>query len=108
MCSYGARYALFPVQFNLREHSHMTSDVSGVFLTNPNKILYCISLFSKIRYSLTYLPQNLTSYVNAPYLQNLGAIWPPCPHAGYGLAFEDCNKRVKQEAECQFYIRLFA
>ena len=29
------------------------------------QILYYISLFSKIRCSLTYLPKNLTSYVNA-------------------------------------------
>ena len=44
----------------LREHSHMTSDVLGAFLTYlhtyPNQILYFISLFSKIRYTLTYLP----------------------------------------------------
>ena len=32
----------------------------------PNQILYYISLCSKIRCSLTYLPKNLTSYMNAP------------------------------------------
>ena len=40
-------------KIGLREHLHMTSDVLGVFLTYlttyPNQILYCISLFSKIR-----------------------------------------------------------
>ena len=37
--------------------------------TYPNQILdYYISPFSKIRCSLTYLPKNLTSYVNAPYV----------------------------------------
>ena len=49
----------------------MTSDVFWAFLTYlpstyPNQILYYISLFSKIRCSLTYLPKNLTSYVNSP------------------------------------------
>ena len=43
----------------IREHSHMTSDVFGLFLTclptYPNQILYYISLFSKIRCSLIYL-----------------------------------------------------
>ena len=34
--------------------------------TYPNQILYYISLFSKIRWS--YLPKNLTSYMNAPLL----------------------------------------
>ena len=35
--------------------------------TYPNQILYYISLFSKIHFSLTYiLPINMTSYVNAP------------------------------------------
>ena len=34
--------------------------------TYPNQILYYISLCSKIRWCLTYLPKNLTSYVNAP------------------------------------------
>jgi hypothetical protein len=37
--------------------------------TYPNQILYYISIFSKIRCSLTYLPyllKNLTSHVNAP------------------------------------------
>ena len=34
--------------------------------TYPNQILYYISLCSKIRCSLTYLPKNLTSYVNDP------------------------------------------
>ena len=54
--------------------SHMTSDFLGNFwpTTYPNQILYYISLSSKIRCSLTYLPKylpkNLTSYVNA--LQN--------------------------------------
>ena len=39
---------------NIREHSHMTSDVFGVFLTYLlNQILYYISLCSKIRFSLT-------------------------------------------------------
>ena len=37
----------------LWEHSYMTSDVLGVFLTYlptyPNQILYYLSLFSKIR-----------------------------------------------------------
>ena len=41
------------------DNSHMTSDVFGAFLihlpTYPNQILYYISLFSKIRCSLTYL-----------------------------------------------------
>ena len=32
--------------------------------TYPNQILYYISLFNKIRFSLTYLPKILTSYVN--------------------------------------------
>ena len=54
--------------FQLREHSHMTSDVFGYFWpTYPNQILYYISLFS-IKSDdawLTYLPKNLTSYVNA-------------------------------------------
>ena len=39
-----------------KEHSHITSDVLGAFLTylltHPNQMLYYISLFS----SLTYLP----------------------------------------------------
>ena len=51
-------------------HILMTSDVFWTFLTYlptyPNQILYYISLFSKIRFSLTYLPKYLTSYVNAP------------------------------------------
>ena len=37
--------------------------------TYPNQMFYYISLFSKIRCSLNYLPslpKNLTSYVNAP------------------------------------------
>ena len=39
------------------KHSHMTKDVFGYFWpTYPNQILYYISLFSKIRCSLTYLP----------------------------------------------------
>ena len=55
----------------LREHSHMTSDGFWIFLTYlPTLIrclmLYYISLFTKIRCSLTYLPKSLTSYVNAP------------------------------------------
>ena len=41
----------------------MTSDIFLVFLTY---LLTLISLFSKIRFSLTYLPKNLTLYVNAP------------------------------------------
>ena len=44
----------------IREHSHMTSDVFGAFLTYlltyPNQMVYYIGLFSKIRSSLTYLP----------------------------------------------------
>ena len=36
--------------------------------TYPNQILYYISLFSKIRCSLTYLPKNLTSYVQPAYV----------------------------------------
>ena len=54
----------------LREHSHMTSDVFWVLLTYlptyPNQILYYINLFSKIRCKPTYLPKNMTSYVNVP------------------------------------------
>ena len=34
----------------------------------PNQMVYYIGLFSKIRCSLTYLPKNLTSYLNAPYV----------------------------------------
>ena len=37
-----------------------------------NQILYYISLFSKIRCNLTYLPKNLTSYVNAPQVEKSG------------------------------------
>ena len=55
----------------------MTSDVLGAFLTYlptyPNQILYCLSLFSKIRcntYLTTYLPINLMSYVNDPNEKN--------------------------------------
>ena len=48
----------------------MTSDDYWVFLTYlptyPNQILYYTNIFSKIRCSLTYLPKNLTSYVNSP------------------------------------------
>ena len=56
-----------------------TSDVRcilGIFdlPAYPNQILYYISLFSKIRCSLTYLPKNLTLYVNAP-LSNLAPIF---------------------------------
>ena len=50
---------------SLREHSHMTSDIFDL-PTYPNQMFYYISLFSKIRCSLTYLPKYLTSYVNAP------------------------------------------
>ena len=53
-----------------RGHLHMMSDVFWAFLTYlptyPNQILYHISLFIKIRCILTYLPKNLTSFVNAP------------------------------------------
>ena len=43
----------------------------------PNQIINYITLFSKIRFSLTYLPKNLTSYVNAPkcklpHISNVG------------------------------------
>ena len=49
-------------------HTYMTSDV---FLpTNLPTLIRCfttyLSLFSKITCNLTYLPKNLTSYVNAP------------------------------------------
>ena len=38
--------------------------------TYPNPMLYYISLFSKIRCTLTYPPKNLTSCVNAPKGKN--------------------------------------
>ena len=49
------------LQFDLEvwDHSYMTSDVFLVIFdlpTYPHQILYYISLFSKIRWSLTYLP----------------------------------------------------
>ena len=50
-----------------REHSHMTS--SRMFLRYfwttylPSSDTWYMSLFSKIKFSLTYLPKNLTSYV---------------------------------------------
>ena len=50
---------VFSIWYPLWEHSYMTSDVFGAFLTYlstyPNQILYYISLCSKIRCSLTYL-----------------------------------------------------
>ena len=58
------------INSDFSKHSLMTSDVFGIFLTYlptyPNQILYYVRLFSKIRFSLTYLLKNLTSYVNAP------------------------------------------
>ena len=46
-----------PPHIWLGGHSHMTSDVLGYFWpTYPNQTIYYISLFSKIRCSLTYLP----------------------------------------------------
>ena len=39
--------------FIIREHSHMSSDVLGVFLTYPSRMLYYKSLFIKIWCSLT-------------------------------------------------------
>ena len=71
-----------------REHPHRTSDIFWAFLTYlPTyhyHILYNVSLPSKIRYSLTflltYLPKNLTSYVNAPILKSAKDAKKKCPN----------------------------
>ena len=47
------RHSFSIPNFSDREHSQMTSDVFDL-PTCPNQILYYISLFSKIRCSLTY------------------------------------------------------
>ena len=66
--------------FWLREHSHMTSDVFGwFFIYLPTLIRYFSFttqdyLCSKIRCSFTYLPKDLTSYVNAPSVKNITEI----------------------------------
>ena len=52
----------------------MTSDVLfGHFdqLTLIRYVLYYISIYINIKFSLTYLPKNLTSYVNAPLHSSL-------------------------------------
>ena len=43
-----------PLQFYAREHSYMTSDAFRAILTYLPTLLYYISLFSKIRWGLTY------------------------------------------------------
>ena len=57
-----------------REHSHWRqmflwyfwSTYLPTLISKVFQLLYCISPFSKIRFCLTYLSKNLTSYVNVP------------------------------------------
>ena len=64
-------FIVFPC-INVREHSHMTSNVFGSFLSYlPTLIRYLTTKAYLVKSDSawpTYLPKNLTSYVNAPEL----------------------------------------
>ena len=79
---------------HLMEHSYMTSDVFwGIFdlPTYPHQILYYISLFSKIRLDLTYLPTQKSDVIYECSLNQISKTFHICKW----ISFAICTEIVK-------------